>query len=268
MGKEKNDERILNFFPIENDQPKTLTSNQIKHFNERGYIIPFDIYTQDETDENRRYFDNLLEEAQKKGLNDYSFNGYHKQCAEIWDIVTHPKILDLVEDLLGPNFVCWGTHYFCKLAHDPSSVPWHQDASYWPLSPSKTVTAWLAIDDADRANSAMKIVAGSHRHGHLDFTMAGSDEKVVLGQKVTDAESYGDVVYMELAAGQISLHSDLLIHGSDPNHSARRRCGLTMRYVSVDVRALTHWNETAVWCRGEDPARHWSNLPRPEYDST
>jgi non-haem Fe2+, alpha-ketoglutarate-dependent halogenase len=260
------DQRVLQFFPAENDAPRALTATQLASYNENGYIKPLEVFTEKEADENRRYFDRLLEETLKDGKNSYAINGYHTRCAPIWDIVTHPRILDYVEDILGSNFVAWGTHYFCKLPHDEKSVPWHQDASYWPLTPSKTVTVWLAIDDADRQNSAMKVISGSHRHGHLDFSTATPDEKVVLNQKVTDAENYGDVAYIELKAGQISLHSDLIVHGSDPNASARRRCGLTIRYAPVEVRTLQDWNNRSVWCRGEAPSGHWANIPRPFSD--
>ena len=264
MSKPQDEGRVLQFFPTINDNPQVLTREQIEGFNEKGYIKPIDIFTKKEADENRRYLDALLRQTHKDGRNSYSINGYHATHASIWDITTHPRILDYVEDILGPNFVCWGTHYFCKLPRDPKAVQWHQDASYWPLTPSKTVTVWLAIDDADRENSAMKVISGSHLYGHLDFKHAEPGEQVVLSQRVTDAESYGEVEHFELKAGQMSLHSDMLIHGSDPNESDRRRCGLTIRYAPVEVRTLTNWNGKSIWCRGEDPSGHWVNLLRPE----
>ena len=79
------------------------------------------------------------------------------------------------------------------------------------------------------------------------------------------AESYGGApVSINLKAGQISLHSDLLLPGSEPNPSPRRRCGLTMRFVSPDVRALEpKWAGNAVVVRGSDPAGYWKDHPRP-----
>jgi len=263
MSDDWQSQRVLKFFDTKNDSPSVLTQHQIQEFNERGYLLPFDICGKAEAERNRVYFDRLLNDVQKEGRSEYSINGYHSQSQEIWDICTHPKILNIIEDLIGPDFVAWGTHYFCKLANDAKSVPWHQDASYWPLTPSKTVTVWLAIDDADRENSAMKVVAGSHRKGHLAFENAQKDEQVVLNQRVIDAEEHGEVAYMEMKAGQISVHSDMLIHGSDANASNRRRCGLTIRYAPVEVRCLHEWNTKSIWCRGEDTTRHWSNLPRP-----
>jgi len=81
-----------------------------------------------------------------------------------------------------------------------------------------------------------------------------------------NAEQFGDPVDVELKAGEISLHSDLLLHGSEANRSDRRRCGLTLRYCAADVRAGLGWNAKGVIVSGEDPARHWMNPPRPEQD--
>ncbi|MEM7276849.1 MAG: hypothetical protein AAF385_01890, partial [Pseudomonadota bacterium] len=70
-------------------------------------------------------------------------------------------------------------------------------------------------------------------------------------------------VALTLKAGQMSLHSDWILHGSDINNSTRRRCGLAMRYLSSDVRAHNGWNSNSIVCRGEDPSGHWANHPRP-----
>ena len=85
----------------------------------------------------------------------------------------------------------------------------------------------------------------------------------MLNQTIDNAEQYGEIVYNELTAGQISIHSDLLLHGSEENRSRRRRCGLTLRYCSADVRAELGWNEKGVHVCGCDPSGHWWNNPRP-----
>lgn len=263
------DSRVLRFFPASNEHPRKLTRGQVTQFNEKGYVTGLDVFTPDEVARNRSYFDMLLDGVRKAkdGRDEYSINGYHVQCAGLWDLVVEPRILDYVEDILGPNFVAWGTHYFCKMPHDPRSVPWHQDASYWPLTPSKTVTVWLAIDDSDRENGAMRVIPGTHTKGHLEFDMVKPGEKVVLGQKVRNAESHGNPEWIELKAGQISLHADMLVHGSDPNTSDRRRCGLTIRYASTDVRSTAGWNKLSILCRGVDAENYWVNNPRPKDDS-
>lgn len=260
-------ERDLRFHPVENPSPRTLTSAQIDQFNELGYVFPIDVFDTAEIAAHRAYFDDLMVQAEARGWTSYSINGWHRHCGGIWDLVNEPRILDCVQDLLGEDLVCWGTHYFAKMPNDGKRVSWHQDASYWPLTPSRTVTVWLAIDDADESNAAMQLIPRSHVHGQIDFEKSEAEEANVLNQTVTDPLDYGDTpVSVNLQAGQMSLHTDLLLHGSDVNRSDRRRCGLTMRFVPPDVRAYRGWNLRAIVCRGRDPESHWVHHPRPSFD--
>jgi len=256
-------ERDLSFLPIDNPNPKALKQEQIAHYNERGFIRPIRIFDDDEVIKNRAYFDRLLERAiaEKDESDSYSVNGYHTRCAGLYDLCLDPRILDAIEDLAGPNFAAWGTHYFCKMPHDEKKVPWHQDASYWPFDRSRTVTVWLAIDDANEENAAMKFIPGTHKMGHLEWRE--TEDPAVLLQEITDVDKLGEPCYDTLKAGEISLHADMLAHGSDPNASDRRRCGLTIRYCPVEVRALTDWHKNAIICRGSDPSGHWNSQPRP-----
>jgi len=260
-------ERIKEFFPLGEAEPQTLTPAQVQHFNEQGYICPLDVFDVEEIAVHRAYFDRILAEAAAKGWNSYSINGWHARLRALWDLCCEKRILDYVQDLLGENLICWGTHYFCKLPHDGKTVAWHQDASYWPLSPSKTVTVWLAIDDADRENGAMQVLPGTHLHGQIAFSRSERSENNVLNQTVRNVERFGiEPVSLEMKAGQISLHTDWVLHGSQPNTSPRRRCGLTMRFVAPDVEAFANWNQHGIHCRGQDTYGHCPALTRPESD--
>lgn len=257
-------QRDLRFFPLGVAQPRTLSTAQIAHYNQRGFVAPIDIFDADEIGEIRAYFDWLLPRALAAGWNSYEITNWHKHCRGVWDIVTEPRILDYVEDLLGPTIIARHSHFFAKLPGDGKRVSWHQDASYWPLSPSKVVTAWLAIDDVDEENAAMQVIPGSHLHAQLPFRSSDETEQNVLDQTVDSPERYGEPpVTLALRAGQISLHSDWILHGSEVNRSKRRRCGLALRYLSSDVRAFNGWNQHSVVCRGDDPSGHWANHPRP-----
>lgn len=257
-------DRDLRFFPLGVDQPAHLTSEQVEQYNERGYVFPVDIFTQSEIESIRSYFDELLPKALEAGWNSYELTNWHKHCQGVWDIVTDSRIIDVMEDMLGETVILRHSHFFAKLPGDGMRVSWHQDASYWPLTPSKVVSAWLAIDDVDLGNGAMQVIPGSHLRAQVEFRDSTADEHNVLNQTVEHPEQHGDPpVALELKAGQISLHSDWVLHGSEPNESNRRRCGLAMRYLSRDVRAYNGWNENSIICRGEEPTGHWANHPRP-----
>ena len=257
-------ERDLRFFPLGVDQPAHLTSSQVEQYNEKGYVFPVDIFSQSEIESIRSYFDELLPKALEAGWNSYELTNWHKHCQGVWDIVTDSRIIDVMEDMLGETVILRHSHFFAKLPGDGMRVSWHQDASYWPLTPSKVVSAWLAIDDVDLGNGAMQVIPGSHLRAQVEFRDSTADEHNVLNQTVENPEEHGDPpVALELKAGQISLHSDWVLHGSEPNESNRRRCGLAMRYLSKDVRAYNGWNENSIICRGEEPTGHWANHSRP-----
>ena len=257
-------ERDLGFFPAKEQSCKTLTTEQVKHYNENGYVSNLEIFSKREADDLREYFDALLEEAIEAGGDSYSISTAHFEHAEVYDLLKHSTIVNYVKDILGENVVGWGSHFFCKMPHDGKAVSWHQDASYWPLTPSKTATVWLAIDDADSENACMRFIPKSHLHGHLEWRESHVIENNVLNQTVDNALDFGaPPVDNELKAGQMSIHNDLLLHGSDANGSDRRRCGLTLRYCAADVHAYMDWNLKGVVVAGEADPRLWPGATRP-----
>jgi ectoine hydroxylase-related dioxygenase (phytanoyl-CoA dioxygenase family) len=257
-------ERDLRFHPSPVTDPKTLTREQVERFNRDGYLKGYRVFSSEEIAGYRAYFDRLLARVIAEGGNSYSISTAHARYGRVYDLLTHPRIVCYVKDLLGENVIGWGSHFFCKMPHDGKVVHWHQDASYWPLTPSKAVTVWLAIDDAGRENACMRFIPGSHHYGHLTYRMTEDSEDAVLNQAVENAEQFGQPVDVELKAGEISLHSDLLLHGSEANGSDRRRCGLTLRYCAAGVRAGMGWEAKGIWVSGSDPTGHWANRPRPE----
>jgi hypothetical protein len=257
-------ERDLRFHPSPVANPRTLTAEQVAAFNRDGYLKGIRIFSPQEMAGIREYFDELLARTLAAGGDSYSISTAHLRYGRVYDLLTQPRIVACVKDLLGENVVAWGSHFFCKMPGDGKRVSWHQDASYWPLTPSKAVTAWLAIDDADAGNACMRFIPGSHVLGHLTYALSENDEANVLNQTVAGVEQLGEPVLVELKAGEISIHSDLLLHGSEANQSARRRCGLTLRYCPADVRAGLGWNAKGVIVSGRDESGHWGNPVRPE----
>ena len=257
-------ERQLRFHPSTIENPRTLTREQVAAFNRDGYLKGIRIFSQEEISGIRQYFDELLARTLASGGDSYSISTAHLRYGRVYDLLTDRRIVACVRDLLGENVIAWGSHFFCKMPGDGKRVSWHQDASYWPLTPSKAVTAWLAVDDADAGNACMRFIPGSHVLGHLTYTLSENDEANVLNQTVAGVEKLGEPVPVELKAGEISIHSDLLLHGSEANQSARRRCGLTLRYCPADVRARLGWNEKGVTVSGHDESGHWGNAARPQ----
>jgi non-haem Fe2+, alpha-ketoglutarate-dependent halogenase len=259
-------QRDLRFHPSATEHPTTFSREQIAAFNRDGYLAGIRIFDEEEITGIRRYFDELLAKTLAAGGDSYSISTAHLRYGRVYDILTHPRIVARITDLLGENVIAWGSHFFCKMPGDGKRVSWHQDSSYWPLTPSMAVTAWLAIDDASVENACMRYIPGSHHLGHLTYTLSENDEGNVLNQTVVGADALGEPVNVELKAGEISIHSDLLLHGSEANESNKRRCGLTLRYCPAIVRAGLDWNAKGVIVSGNDESGHWANPPRPQID--
>lgn len=245
--------------------PKKLTFEQIDAFNQDGFINGIELYTEQQMKEISSSFDDLFVEGKN-----YSFYQYHLKSSVLYDIITNPTLLDYVEDIVGPDIMCWSSHFICKVPRDPKKVAWHQDAPYWPITPSRTLAVWIAFDDADRENSALQYIPGSHRVGALKTKQAGDD--AVFSQEIEDRSHLREPEYNELKAGTFSLHSDMIAHGSDPNRSDRRRCGLTIRYCSPHIVSPLdpEWAECAIACRGNCDSGNWvfNERPQSEVSST
>ena len=259
-------ERDLRFGPADPEAARTFSRDEVERFNREGYLKGIRIFDEAEALANRRYFDALLARVLAAGGTSYSISTAHLRHGKVYDLLTDPRLVRCVRDLLGEDVVGWGSHYFCKLPHDGKTAPWHQDASYWPLSSSRTVTVWLAIDDADRDNACMQFIPGSHLLGHLPYRKLEGEAEAVLDQEVVDVGRFGAPVDVELRSGEVSIHSDLLLHGSAANGSDRRRAGLTLRYSAAEVRAGLGWNAKGVVVSGRDRDGHWANPPRPADD--
>ena len=183
------------------------------------------------------------------------------------DLIRHPRVLDAVEDVIGPDILCWSTGFFTKNARDPSYVSWHQDSTYWGLEPADIVTAWVAFSDSVVANGAMRVIPGSHGMEQLaHHDTFAPDNLLSRGQELTVEVDEREAVALELRAGEMSLHHVRLIHGSDPNPSDTRRIGFAIRYIPTYVRQVVGGTDCATLVRGEDRYHHFEAEQRPAFD--
>ena len=166
--------KLYGFLDVANPSPQALSHSDIDQFNAQGFTPPVQLFSPAEADGIRDYFDAMMAAFAAEGRSPYSILHYHRQCRRLWDICVHPALLDCVEDVLGPDFVLWASHMFCKLPHAETvdggldgGVPPHQDAVYWPFHESRSVTVWLAVDDADEQNAAMRFGARQPGSGLL-----------------------------------------------------------------------------------------------------
>lgn len=165
---------------------------------------------------------------------------------DFWlELCRHPAILDSVESILGPDLILIMSHLIVKPPNDGLPVAWHQDNTYWhTVTGTDVATVWLAIDDTDRTNGCMQVIPSSHA-GYPELEKVSTEANDLLGLTVDVPDKMADAtVYLDMAAGSLSIHDSYVLHASDANTSDRRRAAYTIRYANantVTVETAEHW---------------------------
>ena len=231
-----------------------LSEAQKAFYQANGYLIGLPpIYTSEEMQQINAELPNLLALLQP-GETAKDIREWHETSLYLYDLCMNPKIHDLVEDILGPNFYLWASSFFIKEPYTKATVGWHQDAYYWPMKPHHSVTVWLAYDDVDEDNGGMKIIPGSHRAGLLQHKRQENTDSILTLELESGTFQETEAVQFKLKAGEVTLHDDRAVHGSPANPSSRRRAGLTMRYSGTNVKndMAVNPNFKTYLCRGVD----------------
>jgi ectoine hydroxylase-related dioxygenase (phytanoyl-CoA dioxygenase family) len=181
-------------------------------------------------------------------------------------LIRHPRILDAVEDLLGPDVLCWSSQFFAKNGGDPGFVSWHQDGTYWGLSSPDVVTAWIAFTPSTVQSGCMRVVPGTQHRQVVHKDTFDESNLLSRGQELAVEVKDEDAVDVVLAPGEMSLHHVLLWHGSEPNRADHRRVGLAIRYIPAHVFQTAGVRESATLVRGIDAHGHFDHEPPPEAD--
>ncbi|WP_309095406.1 phytanoyl-CoA dioxygenase family protein [Streptomyces sp.] len=185
-------------------------------------------------------------------------------------LVSDSRLVDIAEFFLGPDLACFTAHYICKPPYDGQPVLWHQDGAYWTLSPMEALTVWLAVDESTTENGCLRMIPGSHelplhkprvRTDQPNMLFSSSDETLV--QEWVDKRG---VVDIELQPGDVSIHHPHLLHYSEANTSAKRRCGLDIGYISTATRIHSEGVYLdPLLVRGTDAAGRNQYRPFPVY---
>ncbi len=247
---------------------ETMNGQLAERYRKDGFLTGIHIADETEATQHRRAYD-ALEAAVGKEICEIGLIDWHFDHQFIWNLATHPKILDVIEALIGPDVMLLATHFFCKYGPRDKFVAWHQDVTYWGLEPPDAITAWYAIDDSDTGNGCMQVIPGSHQRGIQEH---GTSERVgnllSINQEVPVTKAEADsAVDLVLKAGEMSIHHGQMIHGSLPNYATRRRCGLTIRYIEPSVKQAEENSLKRPWkpilLRGEDRYQNFITVPNP-----
>ena len=206
-----------------------LTADEVNRYHAEGYVTPdFRLDTQTLQD---------ISEAHNRLIRRHpEFSDYCSALLayDTWflTVARMPAILDMVEQVIGPNIALWNSSFFAKPARVGTKTPWHQDGEYWPIEPLATCTVWIAIDASTKENGCLRVIPGTHRNKQLAQHTKNDADGLALNLELNaDQFNEEDAEDIILEPGQVSLHDVYLYHGSEANHSENSRRGMTLRYM-------------------------------------
>ena len=227
-----------------------LNSNQLKQYNEEGYVAPLDVLTKEEALAAK----NEIELIEKEIPNEIDKSGrynVHLISPKLDAIVHNSKILDAVESIIGKNILVCSTTLFIKNPKQEEFVSYHQDAKYIGLEPHNWVTAWIAITDSNNKNGCMRMWPKSHRELR-DHNQKFNEGNLLTRGQTVEGVPENEIRSIELKAGQMSLHHPRIVHGSGINKSNDRRIGFVVQsYIGTNVKQVLGKNGVQI-ARGED----------------
>ena len=241
-------------------------SRWIGQYHRDGYYAPLQVLSPEEARACRARLE--VFEAEHGGpLRAHLRHRAHVFLVWLDELVRHPRILDPIEEVLGPDLLVWSSTLFIKEGGDGTHVPWHQDSRAYGARAPDVVTAWVALTESTSENGGLQVIPGSHQRGelqhvvqHVPDSLLTRRREVALGVNEPEARTIG------LRAGEMSLHHSSLVHGSPPNRTADRRIGVAIRYVRPSPGSVTGPRERATLVRGVDATASFDTLPRPERD--
>jgi len=244
-----------------------LTDDQVAGFAKDGYLLPGEpVFAPAKFARLAEHFEELLAEwqADPRMRSPEHMDVPHFLHPSLFEWLFDDAVLDLVEPILGPDIALFSSHFICKPAGTGKRVPWHEDSGYWRgrLDPMEVVTVWLAIDPSTPENGCMQVIPGTHNTGAAgfsDYVPVGDKSKEVFDTEIKRGSyDQSKAVPCILQPGEASLHDGRLIHGSEANTGAMRRCGYTMRYISAATTHITrggHSDGFQIYlARGQDKA--------------
>lgn len=251
---------------------KALTQAQVDSYHTNGFLFPIPALTPDEVAICLAGLHRLeadlgcpIADADIKWRS-------HAYAHSPWfnNLIRHPRILDAIEDVIGPNILVWTSTFFIKEPNSPTFAAWHQDGTYFGLEPQEQVNAWVALTDATAEAGCMEMLSSHGAPRQLHHAALGLAHSINrAGQTITGAFDDADPVAMALPTGSFSLHHELAVHRSAPNRAAHRRIGIGLNYIPTHVRVNSPIRLMAMLVRGEDTYGHFDliNPPVAERDA-
>ncbi len=244
---------------------RVLSAEAIEQYWRDGFYTPIEIMTEAEVGAARTSLE-AFEAANGgplKGANRFKSHLLFKWLA---DLARAPRVLDVVEDLIGPDIMLWSSNWFIKEANSGQYVSWHQDSGYWGLDTRRLVSVWIALSPATVESGCMRILPGSQEGPDQEHVETFAENNMLTrGQAIQGLDEAG-AIDLEVATGSGALFAYRLLHSSPPNRTDDRRIAIVLRYIPPETKqTLVEWDSAAL-VRGEDRFGHFEHEPVPDCD--
>ena len=243
--------------------PKVLTDAQVKSFHENGFLSPVRAMSPERAHEYRTRFERL--EARVPDIKKMKTKS-HLLCPWVLDIAEDPHILDVFEDLIGPNLRVWSMAWRVKKADRQTFAGWHQDSAYGAATP--VVLGALALSDCGAGNGCLRGIPGSHKWGILEHAESDDPKSILArGQYISEPFDESRAVDFVLAPGEMAMFDNSLIHSSGTNLGPDRRFLLLVEMLPTWAKP-PRVRQPAMLVRGTDASGHYDDEPRPDGEWT
>jgi hypothetical protein len=247
-----------------------LRAQDVARYREDGYLHPIPVMSSEEAHALRAELEALedtwLGADLPLPLNTYKRVNAHCVIPMAHRVASTPRVLDIIECILGPDILIWSVEFFIKEPRTKAIVSMHQDLTYWGFGAvDQLLTAWIALSPATPASGCMDFVRASHKNPILPHEDTYDKNNLLSrGQEIQVDVNPEDRVPAILQPGQMSLHHGLMIHGSGPNVSDDRRIGLTIRYCTPEIAQKVAHKDYAILARGADRTGNFINFTPPD----
>lgn len=250
-----------------------LTPDQLTFWQENGYLAIENVIPPHEVEQLRAaldrltaHADGLTESTDRFKLQAFADDGGgrlvqqiaepHELAPEWMALARDPRILNPIEDLLGPNILLYYSMLMMKPARQGFRAPWHQDFAFFVHDRAALVAVQLYLDDSTSENGCIHVAPGSHKLGLLNHFRDGRFTEIVEG----DTSAFDEQeVAVPLKAGGMALWHCLTLHSSPPNTSERPRRAIVFEYKDPSARLLggsfspNEVRPAGLMVRGHDP---------------
>jgi len=147
------------------------------------------------------------------------------------------EIVDIVEQIAGPDLILWSGTIFHKPPVMGKRTPWHRDGEFWPLDPLETTSVWVAVTESTVENGCLRLIPGSHKARDIGRHHNATTNDVLFEREIDDDQfDPSAAVDIELEPGQMVFFDVRMLHGGEPNRSQLPRTAWSARYMPATTR--------------------------------